>query len=160
MKYPWMKWHHLATHFIASIPHLVEGGIALVYKSHLQVTVFLQATFTFESLQFSVTQAKQSVRMLSVFHLTKKSKTERTFSNSISTVIFNSGIQHSMYSFLCFISVCPFVVLLKATYAEIFTLFLSCRPPKRGRGFMMSSPCLESLSYPFLLLAHFPELFP
>ena len=36
----------------------------------------------------------------------------------LSTAIFNSDIQLSVYSFSCFISVCPFVALLKATYAK------------------------------------------
>ena len=36
----------------------------------------------------------------------------------VNTAIFNSDIQLSVYFFSCFISVCPFVALLKATYAE------------------------------------------
>ena len=39
---------------------------------------------------------------------------------SFSTAIFNTGIQLRVVSFSCFISVCPFIALLKATYAEHF----------------------------------------
>ena len=46
---------------------------------------------------------------------------------SFSTAIFNSDIQLSFFSFSCFISVCPFVALLKATYAENMHIALSCR---------------------------------
>ena len=41
--------------------------------------------------------------------------------------IVNSDIQLSVYSISCFISVCPFVALLKATYAENSHIVLSCR---------------------------------
>ena len=47
---------------------------------------------------------------------------------SFSTAIFNRDIRFSsVYSFLCFISVCPFVTLLRATYAENLHIVLSCR---------------------------------
>ena len=53
---------------------------------------------------------------------------------SFSTAIFNCDIQLSVYSCWCFISVYPFVVvlkafvaLLKATYAEHSHTVLSCR---------------------------------
>ena len=38
-----------------------------------------------------------------------------------------SDIQLSVYSFSCLISVCPFVALLKVTYAENSRIVLSCR---------------------------------
>ena len=41
------------------------------------------------------------------------------------SLIFNSDIQLSVYSFSCFISV--FVALLKATYADNLNIVLSCR---------------------------------
>ena len=44
-----------------------------------------------------------------------------------STAVGNSDIQLSVYSFSCFISVCPFVAFLKATYAEHSHIVLSCR---------------------------------
>ena len=46
---------------------------------------------------------------------------------SFSTAIFNSDIQLSFFSlsFSCFISVCPFVALLKATYVENSHIVLS-----------------------------------
>ena len=44
---------------------------------------------------------------------------------SCSTVIFNSNIQLSYFSFSCFISVCPFVTLVKAMYAENSHIVLS-----------------------------------
>ena len=46
---------------------------------------------------------------------------------SFLTEIFNSDIQLSVDSCSCFISVCPFAALLKATYAEIAHMVLSCR---------------------------------
>ena len=46
------------------------------------------------------------------------SKLDLCEGGSFSTAIFNSDIQLSVYSFLCFVSVCPLVALLKATYAE------------------------------------------
>ena len=45
----------------------------------------------------------------------------------LSTAIFNSDIQPSDDSLSCFLSVCPFVALLKATYAENSHIVLSCR---------------------------------
>ena len=44
-----------------------------------------------------------------------------------STAIFNSDIKLSVYSFSCFISVYPFVALLKAMYAENAYIVLCCR---------------------------------
>ena len=47
---------------------------------------------------------------------------------SLSTTVFNSDIQLSFFfSFSWFISVCPFVALLKATYAENSHIVLSSR---------------------------------
>ena len=46
---------------------------------------------------------------------------------SFSTAIFNSEIQQSVYSFSCFISLGPFVALLKATYIENQHIVLSCQ---------------------------------
>ena len=42
------------------------------------------------------------------------SKLDLCDAGSFSTPTFNSDIQQSVYSFSCFISVCPFVALLKA----------------------------------------------
>ena len=57
----------------------------------------------------------------------------RKFFNSI----FNSDILLSVYSFSCFLSVCPFVSLLKARYAEHSHIVLSCRY-KKNRSFLTS----------------------
>ena len=45
----------------------------------------------------------------------------------ISTAIFNSDIHLSVYTFSRFISVCPFVAALKATFAENSHIVLSSR---------------------------------
>ena len=44
-----------------------------------------------------------------------------------STAFFNSDIQLSLYFCPCFIPVCPFVALVKATYAENSHIAVSCR---------------------------------
>ena len=43
-----------------------------------------------------------------------------------STAIFNSDIELSVYSFSCFVSVCPFVASLKATDDKNSHIVLSC----------------------------------
>ena len=46
---------------------------------------------------------------------------------SISSAIFNGDIQLFFFVILCFISVCPFVALLKAMHAEHSHIVLSSR---------------------------------
>ena len=64
---------------------------------------------------------------------------------SFLTAIFNSDIKRS-YSFSCSISVCPFLVLLKATYAENSRIALSCRYSK---AFIFNLLCVL-IFYPFV----------
>ena len=47
------------------------------------------------------------------------SKLDLCGGGSFSTAIFNSDIQLSIYTCSCFISVCPFVALLKETFTDI-----------------------------------------
>ena len=60
-------------------------------------------------------------------HIFDHFQTQSLRGRSFLTAIFNSDIQLSVYSFSCFISVCRFVALLKATYAENPHIVLSCR---------------------------------
>ena len=55
-----------------------------------------------------------------------------------SNAIFNSDIQLSVYTFSCFISVCPFVTLIKAAYAEN-SLSVFCFVDIKKRSFLTSS---------------------
>ena len=54
------------------------------------------------------------------------SKLDLCEGGNLSTAIFNSDFQLNVNSISCFISVCPFVAFLKATYAENSHIVLSC----------------------------------
>ena len=58
---------------------------------------------------------------------------------SFPTAIFNSDTQLSVYSCACFIFLCPFVALLKATYAENSHIVLCCQHQK---AFMVNLLCV------------------
>ena len=55
------------------------------------------------------------------------SKLDLCEGGSFSPAIFNSDIQLSVFLISCFIYVCPFVAVLKATYAENLHIVLSSR---------------------------------
>ena len=61
-------------------------------------------------MQFTDSDTKVEAYLLSF------SKLDRCEGGSFSTAIFNSGVQISVHSSSSFISVCPFVALLEATY--------------------------------------------
>ena len=69
------------------------------------------------------------------------SKFDLSEGGSFSILLFNSDIQLTVFSCSCFMSVCPFVALLKAKFAEHLHTVLSC---PQYKGFLFSLECVLS----------------
>ena len=87
---------------------------------------FVQTLLPYRALKLTITQIKTHKRLKMNAFLDKSAN-------------FNSDIQLSFFSFSCFMSVCPFVALLKATYdAKMRALF--CQVNIKKRSFL--TPCV------------------
>ena len=110
-------------------PSLVVSGEADKGTSRLLIVTWIDSMSEWERSRGTGTDSETHSEIYK--NANQVSKLDICEWRSLSTAIFNSDIQLSVYSFSCFIYVCPFFALLNT-------------PLKGGRGFLMFPPCLES----------------